>query len=45
MGGDPSTLDLESMGLFASTTEPLPVLKVLREARAGEIRDPERRGG
>ena len=42
MGYDPSPLDLESMGLFASDTEVLPALKVFREAKDGEIRDLER---
>ncbi len=42
MSDDPSTLDLESMGLFASDTEPLPALKVFREAKDGEIRNLER---
>ena len=42
MSNDPSVLNLESMGLFASDTEPLPALKVFQEARDGEIRDLER---
>ena len=42
MGNDPSVLNLESMGLFASDTEPLPALKVFQEAKDGEIRDLER---
>ena len=42
MGNDPSALNLESMGLFASDTEALPALKVFREAKDGEIRDLER---
>ena len=39
---DPSVLNLESMGLFASDTEVLSALKVFQEARDGEIRDMER---
>ena len=42
MSNDPSVLNLESMGLFASDTEVLSALKVFQEAKAGEIRDLER---
>ena len=41
-GLNDNPLDLESMGLFASDTEPLPALKVFREAKDGEIRNLER---
>ena len=42
MSNDPSVLNLESMGLFASDTELLSALKVFQEAKDGEIRDLER---
>ena len=42
LNDNPFQLDLGSMGLFASDTEPLPALKVFQEAKDGEIRDMER---